>query len=136
MGFTFGGQAYEHVEVAGPPDCFFLAVQVSEHTKTVNELRALAADYMTEHKSVYECFQDEAEGAFDAWVASVRSNAWAEHRVIDALQLALRRRIHVHRDDGAVQLGLTPRGDTVAESCPIRVVYNGHNHYCGLRECS
>lgn len=127
------GQEFEEVPVAGPPDCFFLAVQVYEPTKTIAELRALAADYMVAHKAEYTDFQDETDEAFDTWVEKVRCAEWAEHRVVDALQLALRREIHVYSTAGDRLPGLKPRDTTISTESPIRVVYNGHNHYSGLR---
>lgn len=136
MRVTLGGREFEEVVVAGPPDCFFLAVQVHEAGKTIAELRALAADYMVEHSAEYTDFQDETDEAFDTWVEKVRSTEWAEHRVVDALQLALRREIHVYNDAGGRWPGLKPRDHTVTEYHPIRVLYNGHNHYSGLREAT
>ena len=128
-----GGKAFEMVPVAGPPDCFFLAVQVYEADKSIPELRALAADYMVAHKAEYTDFQDETDEAFDTWVEKVRHAEWAEHRVVDALQLALRREIHVYNYAGERLPGLKPRDATVTDCSPICVLYNGHSHYSGLR---
>ena len=114
--------------VPGDGDCLYHAVRMHLHgNPSVATLRTQVADYVAAHRTDYE---NHITGTFDAYVAGIRTNAWADHVEIDALMHLYQRPIFIFHENGGPVT--QPEALEAFPGEPIPVLFDDVNHYNGV----
>ena len=116
--------------------CFFSCISICCN-KSITELREIVSEYMINYKSDFVDSYEPDENnddTYEEFVNKIRNtNEWADNLVIVAMQLSLQISIEIYyENDGEL---LQTRNVTIKnEKKPIKIIFNGTNHYDLLYE--
>ena len=117
----------------GDGDCFYSSVLnvVNNSSLYVKDLRESIANFIYYNWIDLECYIADCEknDGRDSFVESIKNKRWADHMEILAFSLLYKREVHILRADGCLNI---INGANIADDSPIKIYYNGIDHYDSL----
>lgn len=134
--YDLNSQQFNVYPVEPDGHCFFRCISIYLK-KTVEEIRYIVADYMISYKSDFiDSYEPDENNndSYEEFVEKIRTtNEWADNLVIIAIQLSLRESIEIYYEQGE-ELILTRDVTIQSDKKPIKILFNGTNHYDLLYE--